>query len=262
MRVRELSVAVLKGTRLAHPEAVDLDETGLRDDRLFHVVRADGAQQLNALRQGLAPLSATWDREARRLGVRFPDGREVEAVVALAEPLMARVAWDAGRTLEGRVVDGPWSAALSEHLGEPVLLAMATAPARAVDVEPITLVSEASVARLEREVGVRALGARRFRMNIVVTGAGEHEEDEWYGRRLAAGDVVLRVMGPVPRCAVVMRDPATGDRDHDALRAIVRYRPPIPHPRTGEPVKAPFGVYARVERPGRLGAGDALTLLD
>jgi hypothetical protein len=40
----------------------------------------------------------------------------------------------------------------------------------------------------------------------------------------------------------------------------VGYRPPVE--RAGEePVRAPFGVYAEVEQPGRIAAGDAVAAL-
>jgi len=262
-RVTALSHTAVKGTRLSHPAHLDVDETGARDDRLFHVVAAAGEQQLGAKRPALTSVESTWDRGSGRLALRMPDGSLVEGRVELGGALDGRVTWDGLRPLPGREVLGPWARALSEHLGEPVALAMVPEATRALDVAPVTLVSEASVARLERELGLAALGSRRFRMNVVVDGVTEHEEDEWYGRRLRVGDCVLRVTGPVPRCAVVTRDPATGERDADVLRAIGRYRAPIPSPAAGgAEVKVPFGVYAVPERPGRITVGSRLELLD
>jgi uncharacterized protein YcbX len=260
-RVSELSLTPVKGTRLSHPEAVDVDATGLRDDRLFHVVLAERDRQLGATRAALAPIESAWDRATERLTLRLPGGRVVEDRVELGRELDARVSWNGWAPLPGREVLGPWSSALSEQLGERASLGMTTAPGRAIDVAPVTLVSTASIARLERELGKAGLGARRFRMNLVLDGAGEHEEDSWYGRRLTVGGCVLRVTGPVPRCVTVTRDPATGVRDADVLRAIVGYRAAIPAPGTGEPVEAPFGVYAQVERGGRIAAGDRVGLL-
>jgi uncharacterized protein YcbX len=256
-RVATLAYTPVKGTRLVHPEAVEVDAGGVRDDRLFHVVAAAGGLQLDARRSALAPVESAWDRRSGRLRLRMPGGAVIEDRVELGAPLTGRVSWDGGRPLAGREVLGPWSAALTDLLGEPVALAMVGEARRAVDVAPVTLVSEASVARLERELGGTPIGAARLRMNVVLAGADEHEEDAWYGRRLTAGDCVLRVTGPVPRCVVVTRDPRTGRRDADVLRAIVGYRPAVERPGE-EPVRAPFGVYAQVERPGRIAVGDAV----
>jgi uncharacterized protein YcbX len=264
VRVAELSYTPVKGTRLVHPEAVEVDETGVRDDRLFHVVLADRERQVGATRAALAPIASAWDPDSRRLALRMPDGRVVEDRVELGGELAGRVSWRDWAPVAGREVRGPWAEALTEHLGEPVSLALTTVPRRAVDVGPVTLVSTASVARLERALGQDGIGVRRFRMNLVVDGAEEHEEDGWYGGHVSVGECVLRVTGPVPRCVVTTRDPITGVRDADVLRAIVGYRAPIPIPARppGDTVDAPFGVYAEVARPGRIAAGDAVELLD
>jgi uncharacterized protein YcbX len=251
--VGALSYTPVKGTALTHPETVEVDAAGVRDDRLFHVVAAGSGLQVGATRNALAPVASAWDRAAERLALRMPDGALAEDRVELGAPLAGHVGWDGRRPVQGREVRGPWSEALSDLLGEPVTLAMVGEARRAVDVAPVTLVSEASVARLEREAG-----AARLRMNVVLAGLDEHEEDSWYGRRIAVGECVLRVTGPVPRCVVVTRDPRTGERDADVLRAIVGYRPPIVARPGAEPVRAPFGVYAEVERPGRIAVGDAV----
>jgi uncharacterized protein YcbX len=255
--VAQLSYTPVKGTGLTHPDAVEVDAAGVRDDRLFHIVAAGTGLQVDAGRSALAPVGSDWDRAAGRLALRMPGGALVEDRVELGAPLTGHVGWDGRRPVAGREVVGPWAEALSGLLGEPVTLAMVGEARRAIDVGPVTLVSEASVARLEREVGGTPLGAARLRMNLVLAGLDEHEEDSWYDRRIAVGECVLRVTGPVPRCAVVTRDPRTGRRDADVLRAIVGYRPPIERPGS-EPVRAPFGVYAEVERPGRIAVGDAI----
>ena len=62
---------------------------------------------------------------------------------------------------------------------------------------------------------------------------------------------MLRLGGPVARCAVTTRDPDTGVRDLDTLRLIKGYRGQL------DGGEIPFGVFARVERPGRVRVGDA-----
>ena len=253
MTVTELAIAVVKGMRLSHPPSVFVGEDGVANDRRFFTVAADG-RQYGAPR---GPLKAVVPVvEDGRLALRFPDGRTVEGPIELGEETAGRVTWDANRPVPGRRVTGPFSDALSEYLGERVELLEATERRRAIDVTPVTLLGEASVARLERELGGATLGARRFRMTITLGGTEAHEEDTWYGRALAIGDCRLRVQGPVPRCVATTHDPATGRRDHATLHGIVAYRDPIEAP-DGERVDAPFGVYATVERPGTIRVGDA-----
>ena len=87
-------------------------------------------------------------------------------------------------------------------------------------------------------------------MLLDLDGCAEHEEDTWDGRRLRVGEAVLRVGGPVPRCAATTRHPESGVRDLDTLRLIKGYR----GVRDGEAID--FGVYALVEEPGRVRVGD------
>ena len=120
---------------------------------------------------------------------------------------------------------------------------------------PVTLVSEASLDRLAREAG-RSVDGRRFRMLLTLAGCAEHEEDGWEGRSVRIGAAVVRVGGPVPRCAATTRDPDTGMRDLHTLRLIRGYR----GLRDGDAID--FGVYARVERSARVRTGDVVELVD
>jgi uncharacterized protein YcbX len=254
--VSELSVALVKGMRLQHPESVVVDRTGVPDDRRFFLVAADG-RQYDAR---LGPLQAVEPALDERggLDLRFPDGRTVSGRVVLGERSSGRIPWDGDRPIAGRRVVGPWSDALSEYLGERVELLEAVDSRRAIDVAPITILGDGSVARLERELDT-PLGARRFRMTVALSGLEAHEEDTWYGRTLAIGGCRLRIDGPIPRCVATTHDPQTGVRDHATLRGIVAYRDPIEMP-DGTVVAAPFGVYATVERPGAIRVGDRAAL--
>jgi hypothetical protein len=160
--------------------------------------------------------------------------------------------WDlhGGQSAEGRVVEGEWTKRLSALAGYDVLIVRPEQPG-VLREDPVTLVSRASVARLEREAN-GPVDARRFRMLFDLEGCAEHEEDTWDGRWVRVGEVVLRVGGPVPRCAATTRHPDTGERDLDTLRLIKGYR----GVRNGEAID--FGVYASVEQPGRVRVGDAV----
>jgi uncharacterized protein YcbX len=260
-RIASLSYTALKGTALHWPTSVDVGPGGIDDDRLFHLVDTTDGRQVKTSPK-LLRVRSRYDASTRELAVELPDGRHAEAVVTLGSPVTAKIGWDQDRPLESREVVGPWSELFSPYLGKPVVLTQGMRPEKAIDVEPITLVSHASIRRAERELDGQQLGAGRFRMNLNLDGLAEHEEDEWYGRRVAIGGTVLLITGPVPRCAVTTLNAQTGERDASTVKAIVGYRDAIPDPGSGEPVKAPFGVYARVERAGRIAVGDPVELLD
>jgi uncharacterized protein YcbX len=64
----------------------------------------------------------------------------------------------------------------------------------------------------------------RFRPNIVMGGAAPWVEDDWTGGRIRVGDVVFRVPKPCDRCVVTTTDQDTGDRGHEPLHTLARYR--------------------------------------
>jgi uncharacterized protein len=245
--VARLSTTPVKSLLLHHPDVIELEPFGVAADRRFYLIREDG-RLLAGLHHGpLALVRADWDPEPDRLRLTFPDGEVVAGDVEVTEPVLTDF-W--GHRVGGGVVDGPWSDALSRYAGRPVRLVKADAPAAGVDVEPITLVSTASIEALARRAGREALDGRRFRMLLEVEGCEPHEEDTWIGRRVRIGEALVEIPGPVPRCATTTRDPATGKRDFDTLREIAAYR----GKRNGK--KVDFGVYGRVVTPGRVRVGD------
>jgi uncharacterized protein YcbX len=138
-------------------------------------------------------------------------------------------------------VHGPWAELLSAYVGREVILCRTT-PGEIIWAGSVSLVTTASLADLARRVGRATDDGARFRPTFVVD-SGDAEpfaEDRWQQLRL--GDAVLRVRGPLARCAVVDRHPAKGGHDVPALKALA-------HDRThdGEIL---FGVSADVVRPG------------
>ncbi|HSK17107.1 MAG TPA: MOSC domain-containing protein [Gaiellaceae bacterium] len=245
--VARLSITPVKSLLLHHPDEVLLEPFGVAADHRFYLAREDGRLLAGIHHGALALVRADWDAARDRLRLAFPDGEVVEGDVRLSEPV-ATDFWE--HRVPGRVVTGPWAEALTRFVGRPVRLVKTDEPAGGVDVEPLTLVSSESVAELARRASLDGLDARRFRMLLEIQGCAPHEEDTWHGRRVRLGEAVVEVGGPVARCVTTTRDPATGQRDFDALRAIAAYR----GRRNGE--KVDFGVYARVVEPGRVRVGD------
>ncbi len=246
-----ISTAPVKGFRLLHPDQIELTPEGVVQNRRFVLV--DGERR--RLRSSKTPwpvvVRGEYDAGAERLRVEFPDGAVVEgSALGAGEPFETDFH---ERNVAVRAVPGDWNERLSALAGHTVRVARPERIGESLT-EPVTLVSDGSLARLEREAG-REIDARRFRMLLTLEGCEAYEEDTWAGRVLGVGDALLRVGGPVERCAVTTRDPDTGERDLDALRLIKAYR----GVRNGNQVD--FGVYATVERPGRVRVGDPVELV-
>jgi uncharacterized protein YcbX len=239
--VRALTIAPVKGLRVTTTDALDIGPTGPVGDRAFLVVDHDNALQLTARTPALLQVAARWDGDT--LALAFPDGAEVAAVPELGAA--ATTANYEGREIAGRIVEGELAAALSEHLKRPVRLLARDPAERGADDAPVTLMSEASLSALA------VPDARRFRMTITIDGVSPWEEHGWGGRELAAGDAVLRVTAPVPRCVVTTRDPDRGERDVPTLKALATLR--------GKD-DVTFGVWCEVVAPGRVRVGDAVAL--
>jgi len=262
MHVATIGQVFVKATRFLHPDAVDVDADGIRHDRAFALLEADDRFVNSDQHRVFMPLRFDYDPSADVLRLDMPDGRRIEASGA---PTGRRLTLDhfGLRNIELAAVEGPWREILSEHAGRPISLVRCLSERRAIDVFPITFVTTGSLARLAREVG-SAVDASRFRAGFVIEHPEEHAEDNWDGRTLSLGDVVLRVRTGVPRCAITGFNPATGDRDQDVMRSLIRYRAKVSLPDNMMPDYATpgFATYAEVLRPGRVAVGDEVRLHD
>ncbi len=252
--VARLNVTPVKSTALHHPDAVRLEPFGAAGNRDFFFVDDDGRLQGGSKFGPYVQIRSEHDPDRERLVLRFPDGAVVEGdATAVGQAIVTNFY---GRPVPARVLDGPWSAAVSAFVGRPIRLARVDTPGDGSDIRPLTLVSLASVDELSRHGGAPdRVDPGRFRMLIELDGCGPHEEDTWNGRLLSIGAAVIRVGEPVPRCVVTTQDPATGIRDFPTLSVITRYR----GVRDGE---LPFGVYGEVDTPGVVRVGDDVRVLE
>ena len=254
--VARIGVTPVKGLALVHPERVELTEAGVPGDRDLYLVDEAGRMVAASEFGPLQTIRPRYEPAAARLSLTFPDGTVVEDdACRRAEPLLTDFY---GRPVAAHVVDGPWAAALSAFVGLPVRLARCDRPGDGTDVHHVTVMSRASTAEVARRGGYAGeLDGRRFRMTFELEGCAPHEEDAWTGRSVRFGDAELRIHGSVPRCVVTTQDPATGRKDFDTLKVLASYRE-LMHEERG----IPFGVYAEVERPGRVGVGDPVEVLE
>lgn len=250
--VAGLAISPVKGTRLHAVDELRLECYGVRGNRRFYLID-ERARMINGKQLGeLNAIVADYSCAERRLTLTFLDGRVVEGVVALGASVATRFY---SGSLAGRLVDGPWSAALSEYAGQPLRLVDA-GDGGAVDrgaSGAVSLISRASLARLATVAGQSEVDSRRFRMLIEIEGVGAHAEDAWVGRRVRVGEALVAFNGHVGRCLVTSRHPETGRIDLPTLELLGRYRGELD---TTEPL--PFGVYGEAVSAGTIRLGDAV----
>jgi uncharacterized protein YcbX len=251
--VARLNTTPVKGTRLNHPDALRIEPHGAAGDRDFFLVDPAGERLPAKVAPRMFRVSARYDDAADELTFRFEDGSVLSGPAAGGEDALTVDFW--GRPVQAHIVPGPWEAAFTAYLDRPARLARSDEPGAGTDVEPLTLVSLASVQELARQGERTALDARRFRMTFELDGCDPHDEDTWAGRNVRIGDVELAIGEPVPRCVITTLGPLTGERDFPTLKVISRYRGVAPR------TSPPFGVYARVVVPGVVRVGDPVSIV-
>ena len=254
-RVTRLATTPVKGLALHHPDEILLRRTGAAGDREFFVI--DGRDRLISIwKTGrLVRFRAAHDPRRGRITLSSAGGQVCDGPARLGAPVVADFYRE--RKVAGTVVDGPWNAVLSDAAGEPVRLVRASDPGAGHDEYPVTLLGEESVAELARRSGAGSVDARRFRMLIGFSGLPAHVEDRWQGQTIGIGEALVRVGGPVPRCAATTRDPDRGARDLSTVRMIKSYRG-VQVNESGRGVN--FGVYAEVVAEGVVRVGDPLSV--
>jgi uncharacterized protein len=245
LRVGALAIVPVKGMRTVAVDALELGESGPVGDRAFHLREPDGAIALTKRHPRLVQVVPAWDGE--ELALAFPDGSRVAAAVVRGAAVSTTF-YD-GRPVPGRLVEGPFAAALSQYLGRPVELVAHDDGVTGGDDRAVTLMSDGSLAAVSGALDGAVVDPRRFRMTIAIEGAQAWEEDGWAGREVAIGSAILRVAVPTERCVVTMRDPDDGHGDLPILRALARLR--------GKRDVA-FGVWCDVVTPGVVRVGDSV----
>ncbi len=236
-RVARLLLTPVKSLRLAERRVVEIGPHGVEGDRAFFLLGADGSSLRGPRRLPLCRMTADWADGV--LAIRLPDGTEVAGEPAVGAPVRAR--WDMDLEVDAELVDGPWAEALSVACGEPIRLARVAGERGGWSGFPVSVIGGPSIDAL----GLGPVDPRRFRMLVETAGGAPFQEDGWVGCDVRIGDAVVRVEEACARCAVTTVDPETGERDVDALRAMVAAKG-----------AADLGVYASVVEPGTVRVGD------
>ena len=254
MRVVQLSVTPVKGLALHHPTQVDVSASGVVGDRSMFLVTDTGALISCTDIGSLMQHRADYDPTTGVLEVHGPGGLLRSGIVERGEPLLTD--FYGQRTVAGHDVPG-WGEVFSEIAGRPLRLVLGESGG--FDVAGLTLLGTSSTDALAVRNDADPVDGRRFRMNVEIAGAAPHDEDTWEGRELRLGEVVVRVGGPVRRCAATTRNPDTGVVDLQTLRMIGASRGRQETPEFGKGFY--FGVYADTVAPGRVHVGDEVALV-
>ena len=137
----------------------------------------------------------------------------------------------------------------------------------------IGVLADALAAQALRTEDGSRLAAEKFGRAFALW--GELKDDYWrllaaqllsgeYARRKdAEGAARLRVRTAVPRCAITGFNPASGARDQDVMKGLIRYRDKVGLPDGMLPGYATpgFATYAEVLEPGKVSLGDPVVLL-
>jgi uncharacterized protein YcbX len=248
--VRAIHVSAVKSLRLMPVPEARLERFGVPGDRRFALLDPHRGRVATQREIGvLAQIQSRYDPATAELALVMPDGSEVVATVNGGTPTPVKL-WD--RVVEGRALDGPWAEAISNVVGRELQVLEVAAGIRAQDTCPVSILSQASADEVGRRGGIDGgFDARRFRPTLLLDGLGAHEEDEWVGHRVGAGEAVLSVVKLDPRCALTTRNPETGERDADTLRWLAGYR-------RFEDGDVYCGLYADVLEPGTVRVGDTV----
>jgi hypothetical protein len=182
------------------------------------------------------------------LRTRFDDKSGVLTVMREGKPVASGNIIDAS----GRAVIERFFASYmgAEADGAPRLLEAPGHMFSDVARKVVSIIGLASVRELERAIG-HAVDPRRFRANFYLEGCAPWQEFDWVERGFCIGDVRLRGVKPIKRCAATNVDPETAARDLNIPQALSE--------RFGH---VHMGIYADVLDEGTVALGDPLLPLD
>ena len=150
---------------------------------------------------------------------------------------------------EAALTDRSWLEDVARRWGRAVSLRVRTD----VDTDPAPLhvVSVQTLRFLEKQYG-GPLETARLRANVVIElpDGRAFQEDQWLGRQLWIGDVLLEIAGGSEQCILPMLDAGTKELSPGILSAIARGR------------GGKIGVTARALTGNRMRVGDPVALVD
>jgi len=230
--VSELAIYPVKSMRQVLLDSTSIALGGLKDDRRWMVVDADGRMITQRQQPRLCLIQPVLIDDGiclqtegfPSLTVSIPDGKKMKQVSIWKDSCNAYVA---------DVDADQW---LSEFLGlECSLVYFSKDEMRVVDqrfarVGDLTAFSDGFPVLITSQASLDDLNARldspipmtRFRPNIVLSGCEAFAEDKWH--KLKIGDLNVRLVKPCSRCVIPSIDIATAERSDEPTKTLSSYR--------------------------------------
>ena len=121
-------------------------------------------------------------------------------------------------------------------------------PGTYFDAFPLMVMSNQSLETMKKNNPGSEFDIRRFRPNLLIDCVGEDHpfpEQQWVGKQLLIGEVVLDIAHTCPRCSMVTQPLEELSQDAGIMRALV------------EQAEGNLGVYARVIQSGTVNVEDS-----
>lgn len=228
-------------------DRLEVGTTGVVGDRTFGLIDVEVDRLLSAKRTG-----ALLEASATDTAVTLPDGTshtvddvDLDGVLTawVGRPVRFARADNAGPVSYQMTFDPPND--------DAELFDIPTPEGTFLDIAAVHVVTTATLAGCAHARPDVDWDVRRFRPNLVldVDGPAFHEQD-WIGQEIQVGPVVLRVDGPMVRCAMPLRSQPGGlARQPELFHALNELNPTYP---------GHLGLCCSVVTPGPVSVGDPL----
>ncbi len=185
-------------------------------------------------------------------------GREVELRSEAAADAGYDYVWDVEGIAPEEVVAGSQTDTTDDGKRVSTMPLAFMAPGTFQDVAPVTILTTAALAAMSALHPEGAWHPARFRSNLLVDVEGSGiVENDWPGRRLVIGDVVLEVTSASPRCVMTTLPQLDLPWDRKILQTVSKHNQ---QEFAGLGQWACLGVYATVVTPGHVSVGDPVTV--
>ncbi|MEH6402135.1 MAG: MOSC domain-containing protein [Sneathiella sp.] len=228
--VKNLRLYPVKSLSGENYENLLIDKRGVKGDRKYAISTAEGKFGSGKSTRRFRRIDGLLDLQARykddQLHIAFPDG----TVFCENDPSI--------------------HAALSDFLGQEVTLTSEQSISH-FDAGAIHLLTTVSLNLLRKKLPQSIIDERRFRPNIVIkNNANTSNERDWIGSRIQIGSTILQIEEATERCVMTTLAQQDLPKDPAIMREIATE------------LEAQFGLYAKVIKPGGIGVGDVVKLLD
>jgi uncharacterized protein YcbX len=238
VRIASLHVYPVKGARGTTLEHAELFASGIRNDRRFMVIGADGAFVTQRRHPSMALVDVAIAGDHMTVAVAGMTASVALAPLHLQRPRCRVRIWD--DEVDAVDVGGEGAELFSDYLGERCSLVFmppdVIRPVKApygrtndrvgfADGFPVLVASLSSLADLNARLqqnGMEPVPMDRFRPSIVVEGGEPFAEDK--APMAHFGSVVLRMPKRCGRCQVTTVDQMTGATSKEPLRTLASYR--------------------------------------